>query len=74
MEASYIIRLHIEHYKELLRLKGIPEDQRQTAIKLLAEAQEQLPFAIEEEAERQRLTGLSLSARREQKRSTKSGF
>jgi hypothetical protein len=74
MEASYIIRLHIEHYKELLRLKGIPEDQRQAAIKLLAEAQEQLPFAIEEEAERQRMNGLSPGARGEQKRSAKSGF
>jgi hypothetical protein len=74
MEASFIIRLHIEHYKELLRLKGLPEEQRQTAIKLLAEAQELLPFAVEEEAERQRVTGLSPGARREQKKSAKSGF
>jgi hypothetical protein len=57
MESSYFIRLTIKHYKEVLKLKGLPEDQRLAATRLLAEAEEQLPFAIEEETERQRQAG-----------------
>jgi hypothetical protein len=63
MEASYFIQLQIKHYKELLKLTSLSEEQRQAAIKLLAEAQEQLPFAVEEEDERQRATGLSFGFR-----------
>ena len=59
MESSYIIRLHIKHYKELLKLKGLPENQQQAALKALAEAEEELPFALEEEAERRREIDLS---------------
>jgi hypothetical protein len=59
MEASYIIRLNIKHYKELLKLKSLSEDQRQAALRALAEAEEELPFALEEEAERRREIALS---------------
>jgi hypothetical protein len=54
MESSHIVRMTIKHYKEMLKLKDLPEDQRLTAIRLLAEAEEQLPFALEEEAQRER--------------------
>ncbi len=59
MEASFIIRLNIKHYKELLKLKSLSENQRQAALKALSEAQEELPFALEEEAERRREIGQS---------------
>jgi hypothetical protein len=56
MESSYIIRLNIEHYQALLRLDSITE-MRPTVIKLLAEAQAQLPLAQAEELECGRQSG-----------------
>jgi len=43
-EDPEIIRLNIRHYQELLKLDGTAEAQQQV-MKLLAEAQAQLPFA-----------------------------
>ena len=53
MEDPEIIRLNIRHYQELLTLNRVPE-MRQQVIKLLAEAQAQLPDAMAEASERRR--------------------
>jgi hypothetical protein len=53
MEDPEIIRLNIRHYRELLKLHGTTET-RQQVLKLLAEAQEQLPLALAEAADRKR--------------------
>ncbi len=50
METSYIIRLNIKHYHELLKLNGVSGEQRPTVVKLLAEALAKLPLAVAEEA------------------------
>jgi hypothetical protein len=53
MEASHIIRLNINHYQELLKLKGdMADGLRPQVTKMLAQAQEQLPLAVAEEFER----------------------
>jgi anti-sigma-K factor RskA len=52
-EDPEIIRLNIRHYQELLKLDGTAEAQQQV-MKLLAEAQAQLPFAEAESRERRR--------------------
>jgi hypothetical protein len=51
MEDPKIIRLNIEHYQDLLQLKCTPET-RQQLVKLLARAQENLPLAVAEVADR----------------------
>jgi uncharacterized protein YqfA (UPF0365 family) len=53
MEDPEIIRLNIRHYQQLLTLNRVPE-MRQQVIKLLAEAQAQLPDAMAEALERGR--------------------
>jgi hypothetical protein len=53
MEDPEIIQLNIRHYQELLKLHSTPET-RQQVIKLLAEAQAQLPAAEAEARERKR--------------------
>ena len=58
MEASHIIRLRIQHYQALLKLDSTTEIRPQV-IKLIAEAQAQLPLAEAEELERERRAALS---------------
>ena len=46
MEDPVIIRMNIRHYQELLKLCG--DEKRNQVLKLLGEAQAQLPLAIAE--------------------------
>jgi hypothetical protein len=62
MEASHIIQLNIQHYRELLKLNGgMADAMRPRVMKLLAEAQAQLPVAVAEESERGNESGLCAS-------------
>jgi hypothetical protein len=49
-EDPYVIRLNIRHYQEALRLPAPPE-KRQVLLRLLAEAQDELPLALAEQGE-----------------------
>ena len=53
-ETSYIIRLNIRHYRELLKLSIMTEEKRPIVMKLLADAEAQLPIAIARENEPKR--------------------
>ena len=53
MEDPEIIRLNIRHYQALLRLYSTPET-RQQVVKLLAQAEAQLPLAVAEASDRMR--------------------
>jgi hypothetical protein len=46
-EDPYVIRLNIQHYQEALKLPSPPEKRRQL-LRLLAEAQAELPLALAE--------------------------
>jgi hypothetical protein len=59
MEVSFIIRLRIQHYRGMLKLNSLAEELRPQVIKLLAEAQAQLPLAEAEEFERKRHAAFS---------------
>ena len=59
MEVSHIIRLSIQHYRGMLKLKSLAEELRSQVKKLLAEARAQLPLAEAEELERERYAALS---------------
>ena len=58
MEVSHIIRLSIQHYRGMLKLKSLAEELRPQVKKLLAEARAQLPLAKAEELERMRKASL----------------
>jgi len=51
-ESSYIIRMNIKHYQALLKLARLSDEQRPVVVKLLAEAQTQLPLAAAAEFDR----------------------
>jgi hypothetical protein len=59
MEISHIIRLRIQHYRGMLKLKSLTEELRPQVIELLADAQMQLPLAEAEELEREHHAALS---------------
>jgi len=49
IEAPYIIRLNIQHYRDLLKGNDVPDDLRPQVTKLLADAEARLSLAEAEE-------------------------